>query len=170
MANLASIKNALQIFKTTNATKWAPKTITKSNVIFEKTFSKSLVDGKEYWDGFKKVVTREDGQVLTGFFDTNGVLKRCVQKSGGGTISTSFDLFNHRNKNVSITTDKNLTIFRQYIDNQPYYSRLTGPTGITHEGDLIKNNHFEDWFDYACNWVRECHNKNLNRLANTTIQ
>ena len=30
MANLASIKNALQIFKTTNATKWVPKTNLKN--------------------------------------------------------------------------------------------------------------------------------------------
>ena len=44
MANLTSIKNALQIFKTTNATKWAPKTNLKNaTVYFEKKIFNDLM-------------------------------------------------------------------------------------------------------------------------------
>ena len=111
MANLASIKNALQIFKTTNATKWAPKTNLKNaTVSFEKRFLTG-VNGEKVFCGIDKVVTRADGQVIRGHYTQDGILTGCLQQSNKGSIETVFGGQNY-DKVVSIKTNTGESITR----------------------------------------------------------
>ena len=111
MANLASIENALQIFKTTNATKWVPKTNLKNAIV---SFEKRLltgVNGKKVFCGIDKVVTRADGQVIRGHYTPDGILTGGLQQSNKGSIETVFGGQNY-DKVVSINTTAGESITR----------------------------------------------------------
>ena len=130
MANLASIKNALQIFKTTNATKWAPKTNLKNaTVYFEK---------KTFNDGSYKIVkhvNRNDGQKLEGIFYPDGSLSSVQQKTNKGLIETAFGGTPY-NKTTRIWTDNGEYIARLGHKGQPqrYFDAYQGQDGIQRQG------------------------------------
>ena len=144
MANLASIQNALQIFKTTNATKWAPKTNLKNaTVSFEKIVEKNL-DGKEYFAGIKKVVKRADGQELTGFFSPGGTLKETTQHTSGGKITTLFgkDVGMPNYKRVIVEDRGGNFMIQDYLHGKPAQTPYLRP-----KGEIVpKSFTFDDMF------------------------
>ena len=130
MANLASIKNALQIFKTTNATKWLPKTNLKNaTVAFEK---KTFKDGSYQ---IVKHVRRNDGQKLKGIFNQDGTLYACHQKTDKGFIETMFGGVNY-DKTTSIRTNDGEYIMRLGHKGRPqaYLDAYQGKDGFCREG------------------------------------
>ena len=114
MAITANIQNAMRIFKyNPNATKWLPKTSLKNaTVSFEKTAN-----------GIQKVVTRNDGQVITGHYTFNGELTGAIQKSRNGWMETFFGgqgydkvISIHNNKGESITRLGHRNNPNRYLD------------------------------------------------------
>ena len=131
MANLASIKNALQIFKTTNATKWVPKTNLKNaTVYFEK---KPYVAGKFQ---IVKHVDRKDGQKLTATFYQDGSLFTVQQKTKKGLIETAFDDENRYDKITRMWTNNGeyFTRFGHKGRPQSYFDAYKGQDGIQRQG------------------------------------
>ena len=130
MANLASINNALQIFKNTNATKWFPKTNLKNaTVSFEK---KAFKDGSYQ---IVKHVDRNDGQKLKGIFYSDGSLSSVQQKTDKGLIETAFGGTPY-NKTTRIWSNNGEYIARLGHKGQPqrYFDAYQGQDGIQRQG------------------------------------